>query len=94
MQQPSLLLPQNEDTKMLQNSRTNLVAHSSIVPATVPLSPYFSLLWDPLSITASIVAVLRLTSIVIEYYASSVKDSSKDRVQCANEALNLYNLLF
>jgi hypothetical protein len=48
---------------------------------------------DPLSITASIVAVLQLTSIVIEY-ASSVKDSSKDRVQCANEALNLYNLLF
>jgi len=48
---------------------------------------------DPLSITASIVAVLQLTSTLIEY-ASSVKDASKDRAQCANEALNLYNLLF
>ena len=48
---------------------------------------------DPLSITASIVAVLQLTSTLIEY-TSSVKDASKDRAQCANEALNLYNLLF
>jgi hypothetical protein len=48
---------------------------------------------DPLSITASIVGVLRLTSTLIEY-TSSVKDASKDRAQCANEALILYNLLF
>ncbi|RYP13640.1 hypothetical protein DL767_010650 [Monosporascus sp. MG133] len=47
---------------------------------------------DPLSFTASIVAILQLTSKVIEYL-NDVKDASKDRARCAIEASNLYNLL-
>lgn len=47
---------------------------------------------DPLSITASIIAVLQLTSSVVEYL-DSVKDASKDRASCAIEASNLYGLL-
>ena len=94
MQQPNLLLPQNEDIKdatKLSHQPSRSFIHRSCyyrTPVAIPQPPM-----DPLSITASIVAVLQLTSIVIEY-ASSVKDSSKDRAQCANEALNLYNLLF
>ena len=47
---------------------------------------------DPLSVTASIIAILQLTSKVIEYL-NDVKDAPKDRAQCAIEASNLYNLL-
>ncbi|KAK2792301.1 hypothetical protein FQN52_003778 [Onygenales sp. PD_12] len=47
---------------------------------------------DPLSITASIIAILQLTSKTIEYL-NDVKDAPKDRAQCAIEASNLYNLL-
>jgi hypothetical protein len=47
---------------------------------------------DPLSITASIVAVLQLTHAVIGYLID-VKDAPRDRAQCALEASNLYNLL-
>src|SRR5579862_8185400 len=47
---------------------------------------------DPLSITASIFAILQLTSKVIEYL-DDVKDAPEDRAQCAIEASNLYNLL-
>ncbi|RYP10462.1 hypothetical protein DL764_000645 [Monosporascus ibericus] len=47
---------------------------------------------DPLSVTASIIAVLQLTSKVIEYL-NDVKDASKDRARCAIEASNIYNLL-
>ncbi|RYO78730.1 hypothetical protein DL762_008550 [Monosporascus cannonballus] len=47
---------------------------------------------DPLSVTASIVAILQLTSKVIEYL-NDVKDASKDRARCAIEASNLYSLL-
>jgi hypothetical protein len=88
VQQPNLLTTSNDDTKMLQLSHQP--SHSFILraPVAVPQPPM-----DPLSIIASIVAVLQVTSMVIEY-ASSVKDSSKDRAQCANEALSLYNLLF
>ncbi|RYP65432.1 hypothetical protein DL770_009008 [Monosporascus sp. CRB-9-2] len=47
---------------------------------------------DPLSVTASIVTILQLTSKVIEYL-NDVKDASKDRARCAIEASNIYNLL-
>jgi hypothetical protein len=47
---------------------------------------------DPLSVTASIVAVLQLTSKVIEYL-NDVTDASADRARCAIEASNLYTLL-
>jgi hypothetical protein len=47
---------------------------------------------DPLSITASIIALLQLTSTVIGYL-NDVKDASTDRARCALEASNLYNLL-
>ncbi|RYO96288.1 hypothetical protein DL765_011625 [Monosporascus sp. GIB2] len=47
---------------------------------------------DPLSVTASIVAILQLTSKAIEYL-HDVKDASKDRARCAIEASNLYSLL-
>ncbi|KAI9766598.1 MAG: hypothetical protein M1840_006409 [Geoglossum simile] len=47
---------------------------------------------DPLSVTASIIATLQLTSKVIEYL-NDVKDAPKDRAHCAIEASNLYNLL-
>ena len=47
---------------------------------------------DPLSITASIVAVLQLTHAVIGYL-NDVKDASTDRARCALEASNLYGLL-
>lgn len=47
---------------------------------------------DPLSITASIIAILQLTSKVIEYL-NDIKDAPKDRARCAIEASNIYNLL-
>ena len=47
---------------------------------------------DPLSVTASIIAVLQLSTEVLRYL-NDVKDASKDRAQCAIEASNLYNLL-
>ena len=47
---------------------------------------------DPLSITASIIALLQLTNTVIGYL-NDVKDASTDRARCALEASNLYNLL-
>lgn len=47
---------------------------------------------DPLSITASIIAVLQLTAKVLAYL-NDVKDAPKDRVQCAIETSNVYNLL-
>lgn len=47
---------------------------------------------DPLSITASIVAVLQLSSKVLGYL-NDVQDASKDRAKCAVEASNLNNLL-
>ena len=47
---------------------------------------------DPLSITASIVAVLQLTHAVIGYLID-VKNAPRDLTQCALEASNLYNLL-
>jgi hypothetical protein len=47
---------------------------------------------DPLSITASIVAVLQLTHAVVGYLID-VKNAPRDRTRCALEASNLYNLL-
>jgi hypothetical protein len=43
---------------------------------------------DPLSITASIIAIVQLTSKVI-VYLEDVKSASKDRDQCAIEVSNL-----
>lgn len=48
---------------------------------------------DPLSVTTSIITVLRPTSKVTEYL-NAVKDAPKEREQCAIEALNLLSLLF
>ena len=47
---------------------------------------------DPLSVTASIIAVLQLTSTVINYL-NDTKDASKDQARCATEASNVYCLL-
>ena len=47
---------------------------------------------DPLSVTASIIAVLQLTNEVIQYL-NYVKDAPKERARFAIEASNLYNLL-
>jgi hypothetical protein len=47
---------------------------------------------DPLSVTASIIAILQLSNKVIGYL-NDVKDASKERAKCAIEAANLYSLL-
>ena len=47
---------------------------------------------DPLSGTASIIAVLQLSAKVLGYL-NDVKDASKDRAKCAVEASNIHNLL-
>lgn len=47
---------------------------------------------DPLSITASIIAVLQLTSKVIEYLDDAT-DAPKERGRLVTEATNLYSLL-
>ncbi|KAF2628821.1 ankyrin repeat domain-containing protein [Macroventuria anomochaeta] len=47
---------------------------------------------DPLSVTASIIAVLQLSGKFLAYL-NDVKDASKDRAQCAIEASTLYSLL-
>jgi hypothetical protein len=47
---------------------------------------------DLLSITASLIAVIKLTTSVVEYL-SNVKDAPRERAQCAIEASNIYNLL-
>ena len=47
---------------------------------------------DPLSITASIIAVLQLTSKVIQYL-DDAKDAPKERARLVTEASNLYGLL-
>ncbi|KAF2804420.1 uncharacterized protein BDZ99DRAFT_491208 [Mytilinidion resinicola] len=48
---------------------------------------------DPLSATASIIAILQLSAKVLEYL-NDVKDASKDRAQCTIEVSNLQTLLF
>ncbi|KAF1936446.1 hypothetical protein EJ02DRAFT_480563 [Clathrospora elynae] len=47
---------------------------------------------DPLSVAASIIAVLQLSAKVLAYL-NDVKDASKDRAKCAVEASNLHSLL-
>lgn len=47
---------------------------------------------DPLSATASLIAVLQLSSKVVGYL-TDVKDASKERAKCAVEASNLHSLL-
>jgi hypothetical protein len=47
---------------------------------------------DPLSITASVIAILRLTGTVLGYL-SDVKNAPKECQQCAIEASNLLHLL-
>jgi hypothetical protein len=47
---------------------------------------------DPLSVTASIIAVLQLSAKVLSYL-NDVKDASKDRAECAVETSSLYSLL-
>ena len=47
---------------------------------------------DPLSVTASVIAILQLTGDVIGYL-NDVKDAPKECQQCATEASNLQSLL-
>ncbi|KAH5034899.1 hypothetical protein HBI75_092960 [Parastagonospora nodorum] len=47
---------------------------------------------DPMSATASVIAILQLSAKVLSYL-NDVKDTSKGRVQCAIEASNLHSLL-
>lgn len=47
---------------------------------------------DPLSATASVIAILQLSAKVLAYL-NDVKDVSKGHAQCAIEASNIYNLL-
>ncbi|MCJ1469647.1 hypothetical protein MMC07_008283 [Pseudocyphellaria aurata] len=47
---------------------------------------------DPLSVTASIIAIIQLSSEVLGYL-NDVKNASKDRIRCAVEASNTYGLL-
>ncbi|KFY30332.1 hypothetical protein V493_01980, partial [Pseudogymnoascus sp. VKM F-4281 (FW-2241)] len=47
---------------------------------------------DPLSVTASIIAIVQLTGVIIGYL-NDVKDASTDRKQCAIEISNVSNLL-
>ena len=47
---------------------------------------------DPLSVTASIIAVLQLSAKVLSYL-NDVKDASKDRAECAMETSSLFSLL-
>ncbi|KAH8727407.1 ankyrin repeat domain-containing protein [Phaeosphaeriaceae sp. PMI808] len=47
---------------------------------------------DPLSVTASIIAILQLSSKVVGYL-TNVKDASRERATCAVEVSNLHSLL-
>ncbi|KAF2204235.1 hypothetical protein GQ43DRAFT_438133 [Delitschia confertaspora ATCC 74209] len=47
---------------------------------------------DPLSTTASIIAILQLSSRVVGYL-TNVKDASKECAKCAVEATNLHSPL-
>ncbi|KFZ19348.1 hypothetical protein V502_03701, partial [Pseudogymnoascus sp. VKM F-4520 (FW-2644)] len=47
---------------------------------------------DPLSVTASIIAIVQLTSVIIGCL-NDVKDASKDRARCAIEVSNVSSLL-
>jgi hypothetical protein len=47
---------------------------------------------DPLSATASIIAILQLSGKVLTYL-NDVKDASQDHARCAVEAANLHSLL-
>jgi hypothetical protein len=47
---------------------------------------------DPLSITASVIAIVQLTGTVIGYL-NDVKDAPKDCKEVKVEAANLYSLL-
>jgi hypothetical protein len=47
---------------------------------------------DPLSVTASIIAILQLSSKVVGYL-TDVKDGSRERAMCAVEVSNLHSLL-
>lgn len=48
---------------------------------------------DPLSITASIAALLKLSTEILKYL-NDVKDASKDSTHCVMEVTNLYSILF
>jgi hypothetical protein len=47
---------------------------------------------DPLSVTASIIAIVQLTGVIVGYL-NDVKGASKDRARCAIEVSNVSNLL-
>jgi hypothetical protein len=47
---------------------------------------------DPLSVTASVIALVEFTGVIIGYL-NNVKDASKDRARCAIELSNVSSLL-
>ncbi|KAF2809676.1 uncharacterized protein BDZ99DRAFT_463452 [Mytilinidion resinicola] len=47
---------------------------------------------DPLSVTASIIAILQLSNKIVGYL-TDVKDASRERATCAVEVSNLHSLL-
>ncbi|KAF2790172.1 hypothetical protein K505DRAFT_311875 [Melanomma pulvis-pyrius CBS 109.77] len=47
---------------------------------------------DPLNVTASVIAILQLSSKVVGYL-TDVEDASKERAKCAVKASNLHSLL-
>ncbi|KAK2798717.1 hypothetical protein FQN50_008755 [Emmonsiellopsis sp. PD_5] len=89
MKQPSASLP-NDTSQQPQRCCGSKHTLSFILC----ISPTFETphAMDPLSVTASIITILQLTSKTIEYL-NDVKDAPRDRAQCAIEASNLYNLL-
>ncbi|KAJ6192456.1 ankyrin repeat domain-containing protein [Bipolaris maydis] len=67
-----------------------VVVHVQLVDAQNQIAVIFSM--DPLSVTASIVAILQLSAKVLSYL-NDVKDAPKDRAKCAVEVSNLHSLL-
>lgn len=72
----------------------NLTAYTISVSSAVarPYALASSVDVDPLSVTASIIAVLQL-SVKVLAYLSDVKDALKDRTHCKAGISNLYRLL-
>ena len=71
------------------------IAHTTLLaesPLQSPFAPHTFAIMDPLSITASVIAILQLTGEVIKYL-SDVADAPKECQQCTIEASNLHNLL-
>lgn len=75
---------------LVEHQRCHLVRKTSFAHACSRHSNPSDM--DPLSATASVIAILQLSAKVLSYL-NDVKDASKGRAQCAIEASNLHNLL-